>query len=500
LRPDPEQKDFPLTAEAAAASAEIFQRVTRNVGWLVIADGFRLASMAANILIARFLGAADFGIVALARETARYAALPSDLGIATYGQAEAARCPTDKLAELADEIVPARAVMGIAIYSLFALFCIWRLQNRTTMTVFLVSGIFVISETLRADWLFRGRERFDLVVAARAAEALSFLAIVVIVGSRPHAVVFDSIGWSASELLMASIWLMLLPKTVGRRVTLRPNFHGWIRHAADAIYVPIAVALMWGGWLILMWLVAWTGSRHEVGILAAPYGLTMSCVNMGIMLVMGFFPTSATLPRDSELFAEVRRGLTSAMLILSIPIATVGSIIAQPLILFLFGPAYHESVTPLLLLIWLAPLSLVRAAYGYTLVSSGLQRVFPLGPVVAFAVTVAFGIPLTLCYHSFGAALAALLAATAATTTTITVSWYYYGDASMPAATWLVKFIGLNLAVAVAGIAFINRMNWTVYLTSALAFYPLGLTGLQLIDIRETAMALFGRGHVVTSA
>jgi O-antigen/teichoic acid export membrane protein len=499
LRVAAERNDAHSPADPST-STEVLRRITRNVGWLILSDGFRLASMVANLLIARFLGASNFGVVALARETARYAALPSDLGIATYGQAAAAKCPEDKLAELADEIVPARGLIGLSIYALLAVLCLLKFHDRTARIVFLSSGVFVISETLRVDWMFRGRERFDLIVVARAVEALSFLAIVLMVGSRPHAVIFDSIGWSASELLMAGVWLVLLPRTIGRAVRLRIDLRGWLSHATEAVYVPIAVGLVWSGWLILIWLVAWTGSRREVGLLAAPYGLTMSCVNMGIMLVMGFFPTSATLARDSPLFTNVRQTLTSAMLILSVPIAIVGTAIAEPLVRFLFGPAYLESVTLLLLLIWLIPLRLMRAAYGYTLVSSGFQKVFPLGPAAGLLVTTVVGIPLTLHYHAFGAAAVALVAELAGTATTIVASRICYGDSSLPDAGWFVKFAILNLALSFGGMVLAERVGWILFLILAAALYPFGLVAFELIDIRGTATALFDRTQIVTSA
>src|SRR5438128_5900118 len=149
--------------------------------------------MAANLLIARFVGAANFGIVALARETARYAALPGDLGISTYGQAGAARYPQHKLPELVDEIVPTRALIGAIIYTLLAIVCLRKFNDHTTRIVFLSSGLFVISETLRVDWLFRGLERFDLVIVARAAESIGFLVFVLLVGSRPYAVILYSV-------------------------------------------------------------------------------------------------------------------------------------------------------------------------------------------------------------------------------------------------------------------------------------------------------------------
>jgi O-antigen/teichoic acid export membrane protein len=430
-----------------AESNDVLRRVTRNIGWLVISDGFRLVSMAANVLVARFLGAADFGMLTLARETARCAALPSDLGIATYGQAAAARCREDKLAELADEIVPVRGVIGLGIYALFAVWCMWTFNDSGTHLLFLSSGLFVVSETMRVDWIFRGRERFELVVIARAFETVGFLLIVLLVGSRPHALLFDSAGWSASQLLMATVWLVLLPSAIGRSVRLRIDLRGWFSHAAKAFYVPVAVALVWAGWLMLLWMVAATGSHRDVGILAAAYSLTMNFVNMGIVLIMGFFPASAKLPPDSQLLSNMRRTLTSSTLILGLFIAVVGTVLAAPTVHFLFGPGYQESVRLLQCLIWLAPLRLIRAAYGYTLVSSGFERLFPLGPAVALFVAVVSGVPLITREHALGAATAALAAEFAGAVTTILVSRVCYGDASLPNVAWLLKCAILNVGL-----------------------------------------------------
>ncbi|MBV8451286.1 MAG: oligosaccharide flippase family protein [Deltaproteobacteria bacterium] len=494
-------KHIPL--RRGSDTEDVLWRVAKNAAWLALADGLRLVRVVTNILLARFLGPADYGTMTLARETVRYAALPGDMGIATYGQAEAARCADYELTGLAEEVLPARAVIGVILFALFSGACILTLHDTTTRLVFLLTGIVVISETLRADWLFRGRERFDLLIVARAVESIGFLLVALLVGSRRHAVIFDTAGWSAAEVAMSAVWLLMLRDLLGRAIRLRVNFRAWLRHAREAIYLPIALALVWAGWLLLLWIVTCSGSRRDAGTLAAPYNLTQSLVNLGAVLVMAFFPTSATLDRESQVFAQSRRAFTELMLIFSLPIGALGGTVSTRLISLTLGSGYQESAQLFEVLIWLAPLRLLRMTYSYTLISSGFLKPFLVGPAVSFLTMAALGLPLCLLYRLPGAALAALGAELFATAATIMTSYSCHRDAAMPRAGVLVKIVALNLGLTLLGAPVADRFGPAVYLISAGVVYVAGIIALGLVDIAKIA-AIFarrtGRTTGVTSA
>jgi O-antigen/teichoic acid export membrane protein len=469
-------------------------RVARNAAWLAVADGMRVVRILTNILLARFLGPTGYGTMTLARESVRYATLPADMGIGTYGQAEAARCSAENLPSLAEEVLPARVVIGTVLFLLFSGVCTLTIFDSTTRLVFLITGVVVIAEALRTDWLLRGRERFDLLIGARAFESIGFLAVTLIVGSRPYALVFDTAGWSAAEIVMAAVWLIMLRHLFGRALGLRVNFRAWLRHAREAVCVPIALALVWAGWLLLLWTVTWLGSRSDAGTLAAPYNLTQSLVNLGAVLVMAYFPAVATLDRESEAFLQSRRAFTALMLILSLPVASAGGVVSAPVIGLTLGAGFHQSAGLFKVLIWVVPLRLLRMTYSFTLISSGYLKPFLIGPVASFLGTALLGLPLYLYYRLPGAALAALGGELFATAATILTSYSCHRDAALPRAAMLIKIALLNLSLVLLGPVVIGRFGTLAYVISAAVFYGAAVAVLGLVDIARIA-ALFVRSR-----
>jgi O-antigen/teichoic acid export membrane protein len=470
----------------------VFLRVVRNASWLAFGEGgTRLFRVAANVALARFLSRDGFGMLTLAQSSATYAVLGADLGVSLYAQAEAARSDRQNLAQLAEEIVPVRATLGVLICIAFMVISATIFSSWSTRLTFAAAGLCIAAETLRVDWLFRGRERFDLVTLARMFEVCALLGWVLLVGRRPWAMPLDSLGWSLSGCVLASVWLLLLSKILHRPIRMRLRFAKWFGHVREAIFLAVANALHSGIWLGPFWLIAWFHNSGEAGRFAAPWGLVTSIINLGTVLVMAFFPTSASLYHESpQEFLRSRRELVLAMLIFGLPIAVLGTLVAPPLVTMLFGKDFTTSATVFSVLIWLVPFRYVRSVYGTTFVSSGMQRVQPIGSSAGLIAALIFSVPLVRSHGATGAATTIVIAECFNLGVTISLARMFQGAGTLPEHGRLVRVAAINVAIGMCGVIASRRLTWVPYIVLSLICYPPALIMLDLVKPSAISAAL----------
>lgn len=113
--------------------------------------------------ISRVLGAEGVGIFSYTDSIAQYFIMIGNLGIATYGQMEVARCrdDNDKLSRTFFELWILRIITMV-----ISLICyiIIAFSSKRYQTELLISGISILAAALDLTWLFRGIENFSLIV------------------------------------------------------------------------------------------------------------------------------------------------------------------------------------------------------------------------------------------------------------------------------------------------------------------------------------------------
>jgi O-antigen/teichoic acid export membrane protein len=425
-------------------------------------------------------------MLSLAQTSAGYSVLGADLGLSFYAEAEAAKRRSNQLVKLAEEILPVRAALGVILFAIFAVAASLWLTTISARLVFVFAGLSILAEAVRSDWLFRGRERFDLVLFARSFECVFFLVWVLMVGRRPGSLVLDSLGWALAGWVSASIWLGLLPKILPREVKIKFAFRKYLVYVRESIFVALTMAFHSGLWLGLLWLIASLHGRTEVGILTAPYGLVASLVNFGSMLVMAFYPVSATLYRDShQVFVQSRAELSFVLLMLGLPLAVLGTIIAKPLTLLLYGSGYLASAPVFAILIWLVPIRFIRMLYATSLISSGYQRLHPVGPGLALGVVAAIAYSIIRTHGACGAAVALFAAEVVNLAVTLVLARSVHGEGLPVADGRFIRLLAINAVMGITGAVMLSPLGWVVSAIVLACMYPVALVFAGLLDVKD---------------
>lgn len=351
----------------------------------VVGQGLEFGAFA---LLARRLGAADFGALSVGFLTCRYAGLVADWGASVRGVRDTA------------VVSPKLSVRGLV-----------RRRNRVTavlvpayiaLAVILgkpelsVLAVTLAARGLNRDWLSLGSQR-----GARAGLPSVLQGAVIVLA----AVLVTSLGWAAGALalgygsgLALSLLLNPLPTEAGDD---RASIDGWVLAAvlADQMTASSDTAML-----------TFLRSARDAGIYAAVYRIPNACVTLIGLTLVGLIPATArTLARDhSRLQALRRRALRVGLLAGGAVLATIP--VSYFLVPMLFGPEFAAGQTPLVILLLATAVMAVAAPLHPVYLALGRDRALCAISMTAAAVNLIANILLIRSFGMSGAATATLLA------------------------------------------------------------------------------------------
>ncbi len=340
--------------------------VNRNFALLSLGQIIsRLFALAVTIHLTRTLLAEGFGVIAFAMSVLAYAGLLVDFGCNTLGPIEVARRVTP-VGRLVANIVAMRLLLtgaGVAALLAFA----WLAPvSALTRTVMVLYGLSLVTNALDLDWVFLGSGQMEVSAAgeilSQAIIAAGALLLVqspgdvarmpwIFLASRVCAVVyltavylrrFGTMDVTLDGALLRRLFRRALPLTGTSFVTMvSHNFDLvllglWLGSAAAGLY-GAAYRIVWAPTLLVT--AYYTALRPA---LAAAY-------------VHGLGSLDAQLRRSSRITAGLSVGLVVG-----------GILLAEPIILFLYGEAYRGAIPSFRLL--LGALGLILLSRKYRLI------------------------------------------------------------------------------------------------------------------------------------
>jgi len=332
----------------------------------------RLLSFVVTVHLTRALLAEGFGAIAFATSVVLYAALIVDIGFDTLGPLEVARRRIPPL-RLVGAVVTLRLTMTLAAFAALVLFAWLAPLSTTTRTVVLLYGLSLVANALDLNWFFLGSglmrpAAFAEILTQGLQAAGAFLLI-----NEPAHLVRMPLVFLASRLVTV-VWLgALFVRRIGR---FSLGFDVPLLRELLPVALPCAGsaavgALMHNFDLVIVGL--WLGNE-PAGLYGAAYRVVWIPTLMATAYytalrpalarasVEGFAGVQPLLGRSNRLSASIGIGISVG-----------GILVAEPLILFLFGPAYRQATRPLQILLGSFGVVAVSRLYRVLLVSFGHQ-------------------------------------------------------------------------------------------------------------------------------
>lgn len=305
------------------------------------------------MVLARRLGAAEFGELSVAFLVARWFGLVSDWGAAQYGSRDVAAGAVSAVAHLQAR----RTEITIGCTALFILGAV--ISGNSEFTPL---AIVIVASGMTRDWVAVGQSR------GVAASIPSALRAILLVGCAAATV---TLGQAVLTVSLAYFgWLLC---------SIAANPRGrWVRRGWERIEAP-----PWGLWIVLgaqvyttldVLLLSWFKGPDDAGVYNAMYRFPL-----GVSAVVGLMVTGLLPPLTSELRSgRLPLSAASRQLLAVGSLAGVVVLALTPVLVlvvpWLFGEAYAVGQPALVVLLLATAISTFGAPIGALLLAIGYER------------------------------------------------------------------------------------------------------------------------------
>ncbi|MFC1511049.1 flippase [Candidatus Margulisiibacteriota bacterium] len=312
----------------------------------------------ATIYLARTLGPAQYGLISFALALLTYFSLGANLGLDTLGIRTIARNKAEVKTQ-AQQILPLKFFLGLCSLLLLILVLFLIDKPLAEKQLILLFALSILPMTILIEWVFQGLERFALVGWSRIINNLFFVLAVVLFVKNAANIIYVPL-FKLASLSLAGLFLF---------VNFWRSF-GWLKLQINVSAWKSLIRQSWPmGLYMIMGLVmanldivmlGFMRSNQEVGY----YGAVYKFIGVWIVLIGAFlnivFPVIAHFFTSSRPdFQRVVNQSIKLILIFALPIALVGPLLADQLIVIVFGGQYLAGSLAFRILLWtMLPISL----------------------------------------------------------------------------------------------------------------------------------------------
>jgi len=374
----------------------------------------------AFVYLARVLGVANYGVLEFALSILSYLLLLADGGLELWATREAAR-GTD-MRQLVARIVPLRFLLATGAFGMLLVLLPVFPDYPALQTILVLFGLTLLAQAANLKWVFMGREQMARVAAGLVVAQIVFAVAVFGFVRGPAEVVWVPVLQLAGDLAMAVYFWRLFAAMHGGRLAFTLRGAGSVLQPALTMGASQVLALM--SYNFDSVLLGFFLGQMAVGWYNAAYKPVTVVLAMPFTYFLGLFPVlSRTYTESQEAFREIVVRSLRLMSVFAVPIGVGGTFLAEPIIGFLFGPAYANSVLPLQILAWSAVLVILRFTYRQALNAAGRQELDLRCASAAAGLNLGLNLLLMPRYGIIGAAVATLLSEVLWLTTAL---YYFY--------------------------------------------------------------------------
>lgn len=377
-----------MTSIAAAARRSPSE--TRDKISMLVATAARMAvGLGTFVVLARYLGPVQFGLIATAIAYAGFIGIATDFGLATFTLRTAGAATSDRVGPIVGEALAVKALLTVCAAVLGAVVLLVTLSAReATIYALAFIGISAASFADLAMIAVRANRRFD--VEAKLVVAASIVWLVIVGGAAfatraalPSAIAFaiSRAVYLAVVLVSMKPWMAVADLLGVRLDTIIQTAHKASSYAADTVLTTFSGqmdVLIFGAVL----------THLEMGIYQAGARLVQAIVPFVMVLSTVYLPTMASaVARNDE--AEWRRvsdrmnlEFGGLALFAAIGFAVIGPLVTRRV----YGPDYAPLISMWPAFATFVLLRFTASGFGIQLVALGRIRLRIASQLVSIAV------------------------------------------------------------------------------------------------------------------
>lgn len=357
--------------------------------------------------IARVVGTELFGDIAFAVAFTLYFGLIVRQGLDVYGIQEVARDRSRVLVQNANILglrLVSSLVAGIALIITVSLLS----KPANLKALILLYGLTLVSSAFSLEWVFQATEQMKFVAASNVLGQLVFSVFVLSCLHHPAQFLWIPVIQVLGEIVSTLYLLVLFRREFGPiRITFKPS--AWSKILKESLPMGLSSALTLVMINFDMVLLGFLKPASDVGQYSAAYKFINFFSSLVLLYNRNLLPAVSRCKGNPSMLRAISERTQKYVLLLSVPVAVGGAMVARPLMRMVFGHQFTSGAAALAILIWIIPITSSRVLYRVTLLSHGLQRYNLNVSLVAAGVNVALNCALIPRFSYIGSAVATVI-------------------------------------------------------------------------------------------
>jgi O-antigen/teichoic acid export membrane protein len=387
------------------------QKIAKNTFVLLISQIITVVLGFVYIIYsAKYLGVDGFGTLSFALAFAGIFGIFSDLGLCSLATREISR-DKSKTSEYLGNLFIIKISLGILTFGLIALTInLLNYPYQTILVVYLI-GLSVILTNINAIFnsVFQAYEKLEYQSIGQIINSLLlFIGIFVAIYLE-----FDILGFSLVYLItsfVVFIYSFIISKTRFASLKLKINWYFWKFMFKEALPLSLAAIFSVIAFRIDTVMLSIIIDNNAVGLYTAAYRLIESLTFVPIVFTASIYPVFSKLHISSQDSLRLSYYKSFKYLIMiGIPIGVGTTILAEKIILLIYGYDFVESIHALQVLIWLIPIFFLTYMFRWLLVSINKQNLLLKILLICMCLNIILNLILIPYFSFIGASLITLI-------------------------------------------------------------------------------------------
>lgn len=384
-------------------------RLTQNVTALLVLKG---ADYLLNFLmfpfLLRMIGPSAFGAIVFMQSIAQYFVIVTDYGFNMTAPRDIARAENEReIGKIFVNVMSAKIIMISAILGLSGVVIFFLPQSvEFDFLLFLAVMPLALGNIAFPVWFFQGIQEMKYITISSVIARSLLLVLMLVTVSSPKDYLIAALLFSSMPVVSGILSFYIIIRKY-KFVFVRPDLNGIIKTIKDGWQIflsTVAINLYTNTNIVILGVFT---NPTIVGYFGAASKLVDSFKGLMSAVTQAVYPhVSAKLKNSTEetilFIRKFTKYYTGAFFVISFLLF----VLAEPVVVVLFGENYRESVIILRILSWLPFIISFSQVYGIqTLLNFGKQQTFSKILICSAVFDLLILFPLTYCFGEIGVAI-----------------------------------------------------------------------------------------------
>lgn len=436
--------------------------IIKNTFWLGMAQAVQMTLLAfAGILLARYLGNVSYGKFVFAISFTNLFAVLADFGFTNFLINEIAR-DKSRLKQYLSNILGLKIIIAILYFLFIAL--IINLSGKPQeikLFVYLATFSLIFNSFAMVFYaIFRAYEqmKYEAIFTSSLA-SLNFILIISAIFLR-----LDLFWIFKINLFVSAFGFLLVLFFVRQKFAifkLEKNLVLWKNLLKNVLPFALSAVFISIYYYMDQVMLSFMKGDQVTGWYGAIYKILLVLISIVGVYFGVFFPVVSRLyKKDKQKLELLLRATVKLSFTLALPVTLGITILAHPIVLFIFGKEFLGGVLALQILIWTIFLISICGVYANSLLACFQKKIFTIGVGLGALVNILFNILLIPKFSLEGAAAATVLAEIS-----IFIYMYHYFSKKLFKLNFIPYLSKPFLAVIIMGIVVYFLKDWNLFLT-----------------------------------